>query len=153
MCLTTGMKECLVADNPIRCYKIVVKAGDCFMSVVHKFEYTLGETYKLRPSSVFPEKNDFLYFNVHEGFHSYAHAKHANEDCDDIDRADVPNLESFIGEVMLLCEIPKGAKYWIGNNGFSYGKDYAEYCSNSLKVIGWKMKYEKNWRKYVPYNK
>lgn len=147
MCLTTRMKKCLVADKPIRCYKIVAKSGDSFMSPLHKFKYKLGKTYKLGASSIFPEKNNFCCLDVHEGFHSYAHAKYANEDCYDVNREDVLDPHSFIGEVMLLCEIPVGARYWIGNDHLGYGKDYAEYCSDSLKVIGWKIKYEKNWRK------
>lgn len=142
------MKKCLVADKPIRCYKIVSKVGktgDGFKSLLRRFKYNLGKTYELE--CFFPEKNKFCHLDVHEGFHSYAHAKHANEDCYDVGREDVSDPNLFTGEVMLLCEIPVGAKYWIGNDCLGYGKDYAEYCSNALKVVGWKMKYEKNWRK------
>lgn len=164
MCLRTNENHHEVADAPITCYKtasvIIQKPSEHivqrFKSIFRSFEYELGVLYSLEETDSFvlnnPIEGGMLYINV--GFHSFATLAQAKEDCLEYGK---DRIESFLTvqhlpnpymEVILKCEIPKGAKYWVGNKDITH-KNFMEYCSNKIKVVGWKFNGEKNWRKTI----
>jgi hypothetical protein len=167
MCLITRENHCRVADKPITCYKTassILRRLDPdhglvqrFKSVLYNFEYEFGVLYSLKETDNFilnnPVTDRELYVNV--GFHSFATLAEARDDCLNYDKKFIENylmdyrtLTNTYVEVLLKCEIPKGAKYWIGNKSVYY-KGRMEYCSNRIKIVGWKFNGEKNWRKTI----
>ena len=151
MCLLTEDKSCKVADAPIACYKVVIKRdGPGFLSDIYCFQYDLGEEpYKLAPLAEFPKNNpkwkDCQLMYIHEGFHSFKRLKDAREYCEP-DNGAMPD-DCGGSEVILKCEIPAGAHYWTGNRNLGTG-GYAEFCSDQLRVVAWKMRDDNCWRKY-----
>lgn len=164
MCLVTNENHYKVADTPITCYKttsiILQKPSHALMqrfrSSFYGFEYELGVLYSLKETDDFilnnPLVGGMLYVNV--GFHSFATLAQAKEDCLEYDKEYIKSfltlqyLPNSYTEVILKCEIPEGAKYWTGNKDIDH-KNFMEYCSNKIKVVGWKFKGEKNWRKTI----
>lgn len=166
MCLITNEKHYKVADKPITCYKTVSTSiqklstentfVQRFRSAFYNFEYELGILYSLKETDEFilnnPTLCEMLHVNV--GFHSFATLEQAKDDCLEYDKEYIKRfltnwyLPTKYTEVILKCEIPEGAKYWVGNKQAAH-KNFMEYCSNQIKVIGWKFKGENNWRKTV----
>lgn len=166
MCLITNEKHYKVAEEPITCYKttsiILQKPSpehalvQCFRSSFYNFKYELGVLYSLKETEYFvlnnPIEGGRLYVNV--GFHSFATLAQAKNDCLEYDKDYIKHflsncyLPNPYTEVILKCEIPVGAKYWVENKE-NVDKNLMEYCSNQIKVVGWKFKGEKNWRKTV----
>lgn len=150
MCMTTYVTRCLVADKPITCYKVMrlINYGSAMSASAYKFRseyrgyiYTLGEEYSLRYSEYFPEANpDGRRMIVEKGFHSYVIPEDAHHE----------SMRNTFGYdlnpmVMVKCEIPKGARYWTGDEG-----GYAGYCSDCIKVVAWKRWHDKDWTETVP---
>lgn len=165
MCLRTNENHYKVADKPITCYKtvntIIQKSYPAhvftqhFTSTFYNFEYELNTLHSLKETDYFilnnPIVDGMLYINV--GFHSFATLTQAKNDCIEYDKQYIKKVLAnrylpHYMEVILKCEIPKDAKYWVGNKDLTH-KNYMEYCSNQIKVVGWKFNGEKNWRKTV----
>lgn len=152
MCLGTTERSCRTADAPVECYKVVIKRdGPGFLSDIYGFLYELGkEPYKLGPPSGFPKSNPnrdkYRMMYINKGFHSFKLLRDAREYCDPYEGA----LPDDCGgcEVILKCVIPKGAHYWTGNYTNGWRKGYAEFCSDQLQVVAWKMRDDNCWRKY-----
>lgn len=138
MCLSTTEKNCRTADAPVECYKVVIKRdGPGFLSSIYGFLYELGkEPYELGPLAWFPRERqperDYGEIYISEGFHSFKRLEDAREYCGG-------------SEVILKCEIPEGAHYWVGNHT---NNGYAGFCSDQLRVVAWKMRDDNRWRKY-----
>lgn len=144
MCLTTESKRCTVANKPIPCYKVVWKKPSkdgeppLFTSEYFGFVYETGEEYCVKPIRDFvterPEGRRS--FSIGAGFHSYARLKDA-----------LDNRQDGLpwGQVILRCEIPAGARYWRGNKSHLDYR-YVEYCSDRIRVVGWKFHNEAKWR-------
>lgn len=168
MCLNSKEKECRVAKEAITCYKVVMKVVldkmPALVSTIYDFPYKIGENYEIGKGEYFPLKghlargNEYFplkghpakgkekgYFTtLNHGFHSYKRLKDAKENCD-YDPC-CSDWRKFLGEVILKCEIPAGANYWTGNTVW-YDDEYAEYCSDQIRVVAWKLRDEKTWRK------
>lgn len=160
MCLNSKDKECKVAKETITCYKVVMKVvlnkTPALMSTIYDFPYKIGESYEIKEGEYFPLKgHPFTNFGargkekkysttLNHGFHSYKRLKDAKENCD-YDPC-CSDWRNFLGEVVLKCEIPAGANYWTGNTRW-YDDKYAEYCSDQIRVVAWKLRDEKTWRK------
>lgn len=154
MCMITDKTEYLVVpDKPVTCYKAMrpidygsaVKASDYkFRSEYMGYIYTLGEDYSLRGSADFPEANlDGLRMRVDEGFHSYARLEDAYCYCV---YENMSNQRLGIKPLVLVeCEIPAGARYWVGDEG-----GYSGYCSDRIRILAWKPWHGKDWVKAVP---
>lgn len=165
MCLRTNENHYKVADKPITCYKTastIIQRPTArtlvqrFRSQFYNFEYELDTLYSLKETDDFilnnPVVGRTLHINV--GFHSFATLEQAKDDCLEYDKDYIKRfltnwyLPTQYTEVILKCEIPEGAKYWVGNRDLTY-KNFMEYCSNQIKVVGWKFKGENNWRKAI----
>lgn len=160
MCLNSKDKECKVAKEAITCYKVVMKVKrdkmPALVSVIYDFLYKIGESYEIGKGEYFPlkghpytkptagGKENGYSTTLNHGFHSYKRLKDARDDCNYDPRP--LDWRRFIGEVILKCEIPAGAHYWTGNLRWHDDK-YAEYCSDQIRVVAWKLRDEKTWRK------
>lgn len=152
MCLCTNNKKPETAERPVECYKVVWKmpwdtpAAELghFLSEFQCFPYSLGAEYSL--DGVFPRINAGGCLRISEGFHSYARLIDACERCWDIYTKSIREEEAkgFYGRVILRCEIPAGATYWEGSDGLC-----PEYCSDRIRVTGWKLNSETKWRTCV----
>lgn len=145
MCMLTKQTKPEVAKKPIRCYKTVNTAFDghgCpryFRSTYYRFYYGLGKTYdtiewEKRVSfgaehEPVPDSNGDVVISY--GFHSFGRVKDAFNEI--VDRGT---------EVVLMCEIPEGARYFTGNRYYFDNSDpnYREYCSEQIKVVAWRRK-------------
>jgi hypothetical protein len=157
MCLNSKEKECKVAKEAITCYKVVMKVErdnmPALVSTIYDFLYKIGESYEIGKGESFPlkghhytakgRKNEY-FTKLNHGFHSYKRLKDAKGNCNYDPRP--LDWRNFLGEVILKCEIPAGARYWTGNTRW-YDDEYAEYCSDQIRVVAWKLRDEKNWRK------
>lgn len=158
MCLTTAMLRANIADKPITCYKVVLYITDLhtgerrFKSHIFNFDYKVGKAYELKPEDFFserPKNHTSMYYEVHEGFHSYNSVEYART-CYEGRR----HFRQKEGRVMyrfalLKCEIPAGAYYWTSNYKFGGGEwsKFYQLCSNKIKVIAWKPLFGFFWRK------
>ncbi len=137
MCLYTNQFEAYIAEHPIKCYKTAYTSyynnNPTFHSVYQSFCYRLNSSYKEIAFQSLSPTGEVKY-----GFHSYQSEKTAkivaNIACSDLNKA----------EVILECEIPKGARY--------FKEDDREFCSDSITVTGWKRrdangKWDTNWRR------
>lgn len=144
MCMITKQTEPEVAKKAIRCYKTVHTAFDghgCpryFMSPYYRFYYSPGQTYNTsewEKRTSFSTKHEPVHENgdvvISYGFHSFGRVKDALNEI--VDKST---------EVVLMCEIPEGARYFTGNRYYFNNSDpnYREYCSEQIKVIAWKRK-------------
>lgn len=164
MCLNSKDKECKVAKETITCYKVVMKVErdgmPALVSTIYDFLYKIGESYEIGEGEYFPlkghpctnfgakGKEKGYSTTLNHGFHSYKRLKDAKDSCTyNCAYAPLPlDWRNFLGEVILKCEIPKGARYWTGNQRW-YDDKYAEYCSDQIRVVAWKLRDEKTWRK------
>lgn len=161
MCLNSKDKEYKVAKEAITCYKVVMKVErdgmPALVSTIYDFLYKIGESYEINKSEYFPlkgrhftkygadgKKESGYFTTLYHGFHSYKRLQDAKDNCA-YDSCPL-HWRNFLGEVMLKCEIPAGARYWIGNQRWS-DDNYAEYCSDQIRVVAWKLRDEKTWRK------
>lgn len=116
MCLT--VKEPLkIASKDIVCYKImkiwIYNPVSCLVSFFRGSTYLLNTLYTEKRFGLKKK----LFSSVHYGLHSYATAKIAKESLE----------EGNYRSVLVKCIIPKGAYYYVGNEG--------DYCSNQLKTL------------------
>lgn len=143
MCLTTESKRCTLANKPVPCYKVVWKKQSDdnepqrFKSEYFGFIYDMGKEYSVKPAEDFITKKpeDRMSFSLEIGFHSYGRLKDAMDNCQDGEPWE---------QVVLRCEIPAGALYWRGNKCLN-DKGYIEYCSNRIKITGWRLWGETKW--------
>lgn len=142
MCLITKQRAPEVAEEAITCYKAVDVLSrkedipEVFRSQYYLFCYELGKTYELDDwSKSISFDNDCIPLPdpsgnicVSRGFHSFGRQVDAIRDIFD---------KNY--EVILKCEIPKGARYWTGNQDLhDTDPNYREYCSERIRVVGWK---------------
>lgn len=158
MCLFNqdGIKH--TAKKPIICYKLVYVEEDTdspnplenvsFRSEIRLFRYKLGKEYRLTAAErgkSFDRKLDNMESDdlcgrgwvIKSGFHSYKRFKDAEYEA-------VLFKDRYM--VVLRCEIPAGARYWVGNTGTEYApctddptrNNYAELCSEKIRVLAWK---------------
>ena len=133
MCMITRMQRPLTAAQDIVCYKVVYDNTfasanwPMFRSLYFKYNYVFNGK-EVRTT-------DFSYklqgWVVNRGFHSYTDLGYATGVCR---MGENPN------RVLLECVIPKGASYYVSEGG-------KEYCSDRIKITGWKHYDEKNWRR------
>lgn len=153
MCLCTNNIKPKTAKRPVTCYKVVWKmpwntpAVECgrFLSEYQQFPYSIGVEYSV---DTLPKVNTGDYLRISEGFHSYARLMDAGERCWEYRYAkgtEEKEMSGFYGQVILRCEIPAGASYWEGNKCLN-DKGYKEYCSDRIKVTGWRLWGETKWR-------
>lgn len=147
MCLITYDKKAETADKPIPCYKVVWKTQRGFSSEYQDFRYDIGAEYSMEHGAYFPWSNHAYpaQLLIQCGFHSYVKLKDASDSCWEYQGTSRINMDDFYGQVILRCEIPKGARYWTGNINL-FGPGYKEYCSDHIRVTGWKFRGEKRWR-------
>lgn len=148
MCLITESKRCGVAGKPIPCYKVVWKKSyepHRFTSEFFDFPYEIGVEYKAGNGFVTVNRDHAL--TVSEGFHSYARLKDAVEECPGCDEKSMMTfgIRDYWSLVILKCEIPEGARYWIGNKSPD-DKNYMEYCSDRIRVLAWRAGDDTKWR-------
>lgn len=111
MCIQNlGKKQ--VAEADITCYKFGTLSGTTFESLVYRFKYELGKTYKA--DIVIKEGEGF------EGFHSTKSDKDINK----IKSMDV-----------VRCIIPKGTTYYTGNVTNLDDDVVDNYISEELIVV------------------
>lgn len=118
MCLVTKLEHPIVAEKPITCYKVLWHVGvDKLHSYFHSaftWEMDKVHTTTLRKG----EKLENGLETVYQGFHSYK---------------DLHSTMIFLSTTQLTCVaveciIPKGAKYYVGEDG-----EHREgYASNEL---------------------
>lgn len=146
MCLTTYGKKAKVAEKPIECYKAVMMLKPqetdavCFTSEFFGFQYEIGKEYSLNGELPVENGDGDEYFRVlyiAEGFHSYARSTDADDRCNALYAIGI-HTDAL---AVLRCEIPAGARYWEGNEGM-----YVGYCSDRIRVTGWKLYDETRWR-------
>lgn len=119
MCLVTKLEQPIIAEKPITCYKVLWYKEDKFVSFFHSnFEWEMDKvhTTTLRKG----EKLEDGRGTVYQGFHSYK---------------DLYTALMFMSWTTLTCAaaeciIPKGAKYYVGEEG-----DYEGYASEQLMPI------------------
>jgi hypothetical protein len=68
------------------------------------------------------------------GFHSYKRQSDAEEVA----------IRTGCWKVVVKCEIPAGARYWIGNRNLKNDSGYAEYCSDAIVTVAYKLPGEDN---------
>lgn len=159
MCMYADAGTMKTAECPIKCYKIVY--GHCddgkvyFQSQCMNFHYELGESHALIDQEALeefltpkektitltilkrfeePVRRTVCKVMLNKGFHSYKNLKDA-QDC----------VVENTPMVLLECEIPKGACYWEGDDTCAC-EEKKFYCSNALKITGWKFDDDKEWR-------
>lgn len=127
MCLYAGNNKMCIADKSITCYKVMIKYQNCpnLYSYVYGYSYLSGKAYS---EPQFRERTSEF---VRYGFHSYQKQNTARL---------LSNNSSVL--VIVKCEIPKGARYYI-----SASTEAAEYCSDKIRIIGWKRYNEKTFHK------
>lgn len=150
MCLYSKSGRTYTATKPITCYKVVfIERGKGkklkFTSEIQRFRYKIGSEYGLDarsmersfgPADKLEKDNWTGETIVRYGFHSYKRL------CD-AERESAPwNMHDAVYAI-LKCEIPAGARYWIGNKGGAHPSapsphKYAEYCSEKIKVVAWR---------------
>lgn len=114
MCLTTNLEHPIVAEKPITCYKVLLHVGDKLFSYFYnEFEWEMDKVHFTTLQKVRR--------NVHKGFHSYK----------DLHSTLVLMTRAPFTCVAVECIIPKGAKYYVGKDGY----DLEGYASEKLKLI------------------
>ena len=120
MCLVTKLEHPIVAEKPITCYKVLWHVGDKLFSLYHsEFEWKMDKVHftTLQES----EKLEDGRGTVNQGFHSYK----------DLQSALIVMARTFYPCLAVECIIPKGAKYYTGEDG-----DKCDgYASEKLKPI------------------
>lgn len=147
MCLLTDMKEAMVADGPVYCYKLL----DCglygdgtrrFMSPLKNHDY-LPDTVMLAEGPFMNKRPEHIpeggWFTVSHGFHSYA-------------SLDAMTFNPYAcmcnGIVLAKCRIPRGARYWKGvRAGMGRAHGYDEYCSDRIELVAWSQPDSIEWRR------
>lgn len=150
MCLHAENNKATVAEKDLICFKVThivtekricrrerIKGGMLthyeyvsleypeFTSLWYDFTYKYGKTYECDKF-----KNRSLLYEITHGFHSW------RDSC--FNTAKMSCIGSN-NEVILKCIIPKGTKYYY---------DRSHYCSQKIRVIGWKRPGERKWHTY-----
>lgn len=144
MCLYTNSPTPLIAEHDIVCYKVVYNYNTGFFNaIVMNFEYEIGKIYNepLFETALFCRCDESFYeqekFEAYYGFHSYIQYNVAKRVCRIVD------YRTFNTAVILKCIIPKGSEYYIGNSD-------SDYCSNNIRVVGWKTANALFWKRKNP---
>lgn len=161
MCLTTDDRYPNTAKRPKTCYKVVECVLDkkgrriCLKAAIMSGHiYTLDYTYRLSDiaKKYFPMSNRLYtpgnnntgrpYISIDRGFHSYKRLCDARYDCKEW----YNHNNAFAGRhfIVVKCEIPEGAHYWVGNRDCETG--YVEFCSDEIRVVGI---YDEKTRKWM----
>lgn len=114
MCLITKMKEPIIAEKDIICYKVISKD---MTSLYHNdFKWTFGKTYSSW-MEVINDINDCDSRQIYQAFHSY-------ESLEDLKKAYFGTTSPCL---MVKCTIPKGSTVYKGKHD-----DLNGYASNQL---------------------
>jgi hypothetical protein len=132
MCLYTQQKTAEIAQKNITVYKTVyiTEQPELIISSVLKFfRYEIGLSYKEprwddRSKPFMPS----LHKMVNYGFHSYVKYWDAFRICG-------------TNKAVLKCVIPKGTKYFLGEDGTGD----RNYCSEELRVVAYKLNGLGDW--------
>lgn len=139
MCLYSDSNKAKKADRPIVCYKSVQSFGNAGKTDEVMF-YSAFQGFQYRPGQVYFEP-EFDKANctrmISKGFHSHADVKKAMDEAS-------WGASGFPADTVLRCEIPAGALYYHGGNGYD-----GDYCSDFIVITGWKKFSENEW--HVPY--
>ena len=129
MCLTCRDPRPNIADDDIVVYKVVTVFRGKFRAAIQRNHYyEPGKTYS--QPEVFDNIEAVLYsqgtiVRIYEGYHSYSDFEAAKftavQLCSPYNRAE---------QVILKCIIPKGAKYFCGEDWHA-----KERCSDKLEVV------------------
>lgn len=132
MCLYTQQKTAEIAQKNITVYKTVYITEQpelIISSVIKFFRYEIGVSYKEprwddRSTPFIPS----LHKTVNHGFHSYVKYWDAFRICG-------------TNKAVLKCVIPKGTKYFLGEDGTGD----KSYCSEELRVVAYKLNGLGDW--------
>lgn len=137
MCLYTIWNKPRIAVRDMECYKVVLMPDfnrtyvnrlannpRGFKSIHYQHDWYIGSTYK---EERFQDKPDG-FAAVNFGFHSYIPLQYAINGCNYTYR-----------KAVLKCIIPKGTRYY-------RSEGCTEYCSEMIKVVGWRYFDERKWR-------
>ena len=145
MCLIvqTTEPECpyTIAPHDIPCFKIGywLHTKEAFISEIYGQEYKIGKTYWMRKpivplrlyynTSTFPKVTygNILSYDIERAFHSYSATR--------LDGVSIPLFRCSheydnVSGAVLLCVIPKGAKFYVGLQGYADG-----YASEKIKPL------------------
>lgn len=138
MCLSIMDTALKIAENDIECWKVLKRnfvigkpLSAKFFSEFKKFEYKIGEVYRLESPLVCTIDYNGCYF-VDEGFHSFASKE-------DIERYIINLINPFhsiereLSMVLARCIIPRGSKYFEGI--YASSKSYASDAIRIEEII------------------
>lgn len=123
MCLITKLEQPKVAEKPITCYKVLWHSGDKLLSFFHyNFEWEMDKVHftTLQEGEKLADGRG----TVNQGFHSYK----------DLHSALVFMARSPFSCLAVECIIPKGAKYYTGEDGDNI-EGYASEKLMPIKVM------------------
>ena len=117
MCLLTHNPECKTAKKPIKVWKLLEKDKEKLVTPMMRQSVKIGETvYAKNPdkpitkvNGIFFSKEDIYYKIDEQGVHAYIQKEQAEDNLVGYRRAFRTNL------ILTKWEIPKGAKYWVGD--------------------------------------
>lgn len=132
MCLYSITNIPSIADEDIKCYKVLLKKENEFYSpVIPLFKYKIGEINK--PNKLFEYDSSIAYDGTYLISVGYLHCLRV----DGLNSLNIKNtiqcnifasLDNFTNHFIAECYIPKGSKYYIGE-GFD-----GDICSDKLFV-------------------
>ena len=151
MCLRILGRVAYTASKDIVCYKVLYtmssdQAADMQRHPDYKPLYLMAPWYSHRydwckeyteekmPLEAEPLPPADAYAVINYGFHSYPNEDDAMEMCG--------RMPWRRGCVVAKCVIPKGARYWTGNDPSVKHEShpgYFEYCSDRIRVTAWRL--------------
>lgn len=106
MCLVTKLEHPIVAEKPITCYKVLWHSGDKLFSLYHsEFKWEMDRVHFTTLQE--GEKLEDGRGTVNQGFHSYK----------DLHSTLTVMARTFYPCLAVECIIPKGTKYYTGEDG------------------------------------
>lgn len=117
MCLLTHNPECKIAKKPIKVWKLLEKEKEELVTPMMRQSVKIGETvYAKNPDKPLHKRTvpllltEDIYYEIDEqGVHAYILKEQAEDNLVGYRRAFRTNL------ILTEWEIPKGAKYWVGD--------------------------------------
>lgn len=114
MCLETTQKRAKIAKEDIHCYKIMVVKNTHIKSVYQEYRYYINKLETISKFGV--RKYNWGTIEINEGLHAFL-------------IIDKPKRLAYLyNGVIYNCIIPKGSKYYIGNDD--------DIVSNQMIITG-----------------
>lgn len=151
MCLRTLGRVAYTAHEDIECYKVLyAMSADQAVDMErhpdykplfaqgpwysHRYDWGKEYTEEKMALEAEPMMPSEPYATISKGFHSYPKEEYAIDEC--------KKLPWRRGCIVVKCVIPKGARYWRGNDRHVKPESppgYFEYCSNKIRVAAWRL--------------